>query len=313
LFTRVRVEDLLAAGFGLALAGIAGAGALVRGLHLDEGTYWELTFILAPLALLVFLASLRYAIAGTAPVLNTSLREIGSAFRDWLPFLFFLMFYGTFHARVWLVLNPHDLDAALLALDVRLFGQTPAVLLDRFVSRPITDVLSVAYVSHLILPPLLAFAWYLRNRRVFREFLLAVLLSGLLGAIGYLLVPAVGPAIAFPHLFRHELQGLFFGPISDVLDKVRVPRDVFPSLHVGVSTVVLYYVARLDRWWLAAFLPLILGNWVSTVYLRFHYLVDVFAGWAVAALAIVLAIHLLKLEQRLRMPPPAEAPAPLQT
>jgi membrane-associated phospholipid phosphatase len=310
LFTRIRVEDLLAASFGLALAGIAGVGAVLRGLHLDESTYWELTFILAPLAVLVFLASLRYAIAGGAPVLNETLREIGGTFRDWLPFLFFLMFYGAFHAQVWLVLNPEDRDAALLAWDLRLFGQTPAVFFDRFVHKPITDVLSVAYLSHLILPPLLAFAWYVRNRRIFREFLLAVLLSGVFGAIGYLLVPAVGPAIAFPHLFQHELNGIFYGPINDILDKVRAPRDVFPSLHVGISTIVLFYVARFSRRWLLVFLPFILGNWLSTLYLRCHYLVDVLAGWAVAVLVIVLAKQLIRTEERLRPPPSESVPGP---
>jgi hypothetical protein len=303
LSARIRVEDLLAGSFGVALAAFAGAGAVLRGVHLDEDTFWELNFILAPLAILIFATSMRYVLTGGNPVLGRTMTEVGTAIRDWLPFLFFLMFYGAFHAQIWVLLNPADRDAALLAWDLRLFGQTPAVLFDRIVRQWLTDLLSVAYSSHLVLPPLVAFVWYRRDRRVFRAFLLAVMLSGLLGAIGYLLMPAVGPAVAFPGLFVNELRGFLYGPVSSVLDKVRAPRDVFPSLHVGISTIVLVFSARLGRRWLYALLPLIVGNWISTLYLRCHYLVDVFAGWAVAGLAIALADQLLRVEERLRPTP----------
>jgi len=36
----------------------------------------------------------------------------------------------------------------------------------------------------------------------------------------------------------------------------------------------------------------VLGLWVSTIYLRHHYAVDLLAGWALAPVAIVLAPRL---------------------
>jgi membrane-associated phospholipid phosphatase len=73
---------------------------------------------------------------------------------------------------------------------------------------------------------------------------------------------------------------------------------VFPSLHVGLSSLVLWYGYRLSRRWFWILLLPVVANWVSTVYLRYHYLVDVFAGWVVAAVAIWIAGLLLVLESR---------------
>jgi membrane-associated phospholipid phosphatase len=43
-------------------------------------------------------------------------------------------------------------------------------------------------------------------------------------------------------------------------------------------------------------LPLVLANWLSTLYLRYHYMIDDVAGWATAAIAIAVAAWILRLE-----------------
>lgn len=197
---------------------------------------------------------------------------------------------------------PRDRDAQLLAWDRRFFGETPSVPLERLLAPLLTDILTAAYFLHLVLPPVLAWLWYRKDRAVFREFLLAVLISAFLGSIGYMIVPAVGPGIAFPKLFERGLQGELYRPITTLLEAARAPRDVFPSLHVGVSSIVLFYGARRSRSLFWILLPLVLLNWLSTLYLRYHYLVDVFAGWIVAAGSIALAGWLLRAEARIREP-----------
>jgi membrane-associated phospholipid phosphatase len=293
-----RVEDVLAASFALALVAYGGLRAVIEGVRLDEGEFWDFNFIVAPVSLLIFLASVRYAIGGGGSLLQSTVRDVVDVVRDWLPFLLFLLFYEAFRGHVWTLLHSEDRDAALLAIDRRLFGETPAVWMDRLVSRPATDVMAAAYFLHLVLPPVVAFAWYRRDRRRFRSFLLAVLLAGVMGSIGYMAVPAVGPLVAYPDLFANALDGTLYSPVTTLLDAARAPRDVFPSLHVGLSTIVLWYGAKLGRGWLYVLLPLVVANWVSTIYLRYHYLVDVIAGWAVAAAAIYLSTLLLAMEAR---------------
>jgi membrane-associated phospholipid phosphatase len=73
------------------------------------------------------------------------------------------------------------------------------------------------------------------------------------------------------------------------MDFARIHRDVFPSMHVAISCLVWLYAFRNSRplFWLLS--PLILSLWVSTIYLRYHYLVDVAAGLVLAPASFLLA------------------------
>jgi membrane-associated phospholipid phosphatase len=296
----VRVEDLLACAFTAALAVFAFGAfrSAPTSLGLDETYWWDFSFILAPVSILVFTSAVQFAWGGDAADRPSTLASVSGTIRDWLPFLVLLLTYETFRTGIWKVILVKDLDAELLRLDRRLFGETPAVLLERFVTPGLSNAMAAFYFLHLVLPPVLAMLLYRRRRTLFREFLLAVLLAGCLGSVGYVLVPATGPVVAFPSLFAVPLSGGLYGPVTGILDLARAPRDAFPSLHVGISTLVLWYGFRRSRATGLALLPLALGNWVSTLYLRYHYLVDVFAGWLTAALAAALAGLLLGLETR---------------
>jgi len=143
--------------------------------------------------------------------------------------------------------------------------------------------------------------WYRRDLRVFRGFLLSVLIIFMIGSQGYMLVPAIGPGIAFPSLYHHTLTGSVYTNITELIDTVRAPRDVFPSLHVGLSAIILWFAwPPAGGTTFAIFLLPVLANWISTLYLRAHYTIDVIAGWIVAALSIWLAEQALRLEERLR-------------
>lgn len=297
--TSLRVEDVASIGLTVSLVAFAGFRSALSNLRLDESNWWDLSFILAPVSVLVFFAACRYAWSGDEAGSPSVFLSVGTTLRDWLPFLIFSLTYETFRSRIWSVLLVRDCDEALLGLDRLLFGETSSVLLQPFITPFLTNAMSVFYFLHLVAPPVLAFVLYRRDRRLFREFLFAVLLSGAIGSAGYLALPATGPQVAFPELFHRPLEGDVFDPITRILETARAPRDVFPSLHVGVSTIVLYYAFRRGKSAGLLLLPFVIGNWVSTLYLRYHYLVDVFAGWIVAFLAIALSAYLLGLEKRL--------------
>jgi membrane-associated phospholipid phosphatase len=64
--------------------------------------------------------------------------------------------------------------------------------------------------------------------------------------------------------------------------------DAFPSLHCAVTAFTLLFdrvhAPRRFRLWL---LPII-GLWIATIYLRYHYLTDVIAGMALAGAALAM-------------------------
>jgi membrane-associated phospholipid phosphatase len=307
--TDVRAEDVLTGAAAITLVLLIGTKAL-RTIQLTEANFWDMSFILLPVALLVFSAAVRYAFR---PVGGMAIAEVSAAtghiLRDWSPFLIFLMLYESFRLNTWSLVSPVDKDALLLRTDLTLFGVTPSVPLDRWISPAMTQVMVIAYFLHLILPPLIGLVWYRRDITVFRQFLLSVLVAAMIGGIGYALVPAIGPGVAFPSLYRHALTGSVYENITSLLNTARAPRDAFPSLHVGISSLVLWFAWRRGRAAFAVILPLVAANWLSTLYLRYHYLIDIFAGWAVAIAAIVLSAAILRLEQRIRerVNPPAAA------
>ena len=56
--------------------------------------------------------------------------------------------------------------------------------------------------------------------------------------------------------------------------------DVFPSLHVGVGLFMLLFFRRFDRTiWRIYLIPFVLLV-ISTIYLRYHYLIDLLCGAA---------------------------------
>lgn len=192
-------------------------------------------------------------------------------------------------------------DVELLAIDRALWGglSLPEHAL-RLENAALSEVVSFAYAQFyfLSLLPVCWFAWKRRTAES-RRFLLGLTVMYVCGFVGYLLIPAGGPFIAFPALFPYPPQG---GAITRTLVEVVAQgitgMDVFPSLHCGVSLYVFGFFAsgavlRKSRAYL--FVALILAAicaplTLATVYLRYHYGIDLLAGAALAA-ATLLFLH----------------------
>ena len=115
-----------------------------------------------------------------------------------------------------------------------------------------------------------------------------------IGLLGYTLIPAHGPYIAFATTYLHPVTGWLFTDFNRWLVAIGAPGfDTFPSLHVAVSAVLLFWDRRTaPRWFRLLLLPVVL-LWLSTIYLRYHYVVDLLAGAALAAVCLRLAFHAL--------------------
>ncbi len=73
-------------------------------------------------------------------------------------------------------------------------------------------------------------------------------------------------------------------------------RDCFPSLHTAHTTVVLVFAWRWSARRLSRSSADRAGLYVSTIYLRMHYAVDVLAGFVTAAIAVRLGPRLERQE-----------------
>jgi membrane-associated phospholipid phosphatase len=177
-------------------------------------------------------------------------------------------------------------DAELFRLDRLLTGTTPGLVLQPLVHPALTEALSLCY--GLFIPYLatsLVF-YFFENLALARRFFGGLLGLYWVGFLGYLLVPARGPYLAFPELFTAPLAGGALTEANATLVALGSNHvDVFPSMHGAASAFILAFDRRHSPGRFRLFLVPVVGLWVSTVYLRYHYLVDLLAGFALAALA----------------------------
>ena len=188
-------------------------------------------------------------------------------------------------------INPRDIDPLLIKLDYMIFNGYPTVMLEKIMSPLLTDILQTAYSSYYFLPVSLGIALYLRgDDKVFDLALFLIMLCFYLSYVGYMLMPAIGPRYTINHLQNRDLQGLFItAPLQEFLNRLEgVKRDAFPSGHTGVALTVCYLAWRFEKRLFTIFLPVTLALIAATVYCRYHYVVDVIGGVALALITIVL-------------------------
>jgi membrane-associated phospholipid phosphatase len=191
--------------------------------------------------------------------------------------------------------SPGRWDATFSELDARLFGEFPALWRD-VLGRPswFVDAASLAYVCYYLLPVGLAVLLYRRAARSdFRCFVFTVTLTFFASYVGYFMFPTSGPRTPLPG----EAQSMG-GAVSDAIRAFidfteRTRTDAFPSGHTAVALVCLYFAGRISRRGFAVVVPLVAGIVFSTIYLHYHYVVDVVAGAGLAAGSVWLGPRLV--------------------
>lgn len=225
---------------------------------------------------------------------------VGGLARAGLPLLAVLSLYRTMNFFI-SVVSPVDRDQSLAAIDRFIFfGHNPSYLLERLITPLLTRYLYAVYVAWFPLVFLTILLLFLRgHRRNLNQFLLAMLITFYSGYVSYLFVPAVGPIYAMP--FHIDLNGGALGAFTNgMTHNLGIARDVFPSLHTAITLVMYWAVARSERslrWPARVLAASIL---FSTVYLRFHYVIDVLAGILLAWLTTSLAPRLYAAWERQR-------------
>ncbi len=229
--------------------------------------------------------------------------------RDWVPFLFISFIYENMHDVAGHVMT-FDIAGFLYEWDVAIFGVEPTLWMEKFYHPLLTDFMAFSYALYFAFPLIIMFFLSLHgHRRAFRHIAMALTFSFMLGFLGYLFFPASPPRYLITELFTTgALNGpLLYNRLQAMWDGFSVVGGgAFPRLHVGISTVALIYArryryfSRLYQWIWYLYIPLVISLWVSTVYLRHHWMIDIFAGWAVAYIGCCLADVSLKRWNRLR-------------
>ncbi len=209
--------------------------------------------------------------------------RMSAFFNHFSPILFVIFIYESLGNLIQ-YLQP-DIDPKLMQIDFFIFGVHPTLWMEQWIVPWFTDVMSLAYLSYYFIPVAFIVVLHRKGRVAEFERCIFILLFGYyISFIGYILFPAIGPRYAMAHLYSIPLEGSFITDfVRDTLNALEHnKRDVMPSGHTQIVLMVLLLAHRYEKILFYIFLPIIGGLILSTVYLRYHYVIDLMVGGALA-------------------------------
>ncbi|HUA65192.1 MAG TPA: phosphatase PAP2 family protein [Alphaproteobacteria bacterium] len=292
---RCRLEDVLAACVSLALVLLC---VTTRLIHSFQVGFLDVVFILLPVGVLGVKTLLGMLSSGTNDEQDSDptkfvfsfFRPLAKIMRDWFPFVLLTACYYSLFGNLILRINPNLADPTLSKIDAAIFGTQPSFLLEPFIRPGITDFFSIIYFSHVIVFPGAALYFYVKGEeKPFRRIMMGLLTIMLMGFTSYALVPAVGPESYFASHYTHDLSGQSISRGVDyIIQKGRVSFDCFPSLHVGIPLLLTFYIRQYRPKWFIPMALYVACMCCATIYLRYHYVIDVIASFAFAPAAYFL-------------------------
>jgi hypothetical protein len=229
-----------------------------------------------------------------------TMNRIGRFLRDWSPVLVILFLYlvgftvvQRFHLPVFY--RPQFDADRLLGL-----GQLPTIRLQHAIGTPPTwlDAYAVAtYLTHFFFPLLVGFYLWWRRSEGFTRLMYADIVVSALACVTTVLAPTAPPWLAAQHglapgvhdVLRHALTQIGLSDLAQYKGDAKAYNTVaaFPSIHAAFPVLGLMALVRYGapRWAQLAQVVQLLSVWFVIVWTGEHYVVDVIAGVAYAAVS----------------------------
>jgi hypothetical protein len=182
-------------------------------------------------------------------------------------------------------------DDWVYAIDRALFGGDP----QRFLARCSTPWLSTATMAGY-----LGFAGFLFYLFLSEGFVLQhatgrvqlglMRLYGI-GFSGYILLPAAGPVFHHPQLLAPIRHSAFSAALQPWVLGNCTRVDVCPSIHAAVCAFTLIWTYQRSRWLFWCLLPVGAALLLGTVYLQYHYVLDLPFGLLLGTVAALSVSH----------------------
>ena len=201
-------------------------------------------------------------------------------------------------------------DQFLIEADRFLFGTDPTHVLFNIANPYLTELLQIVYGTFFFLPIILGVSLLRKNKKKELYYMAFIIVLGfVLSYMGYFLLPSIGPRFTLHDfdLTNVELPGLYLTnflreivnagesiPAGTPNPALVVQRDAFPSGHTQMTLLVMYLSIKFKSRSKYFFIPNGTLLIFATVYLRYHYVVDLIAGAIFMVLTLWLGKHLFK-------------------
>src|SRR5580765_4538811 len=199
------------------------------------------------------------------------------------------------------------LDPTFIRWENNLFGGQASVwFMEKLPYLPISELFYLAYFSYYIMIGGTGIALFIRNRRQFFHYVSVVSFLFYVCYLIYIFLPVIGSRAFFHQVEGYSLpleyqrfaatdlyppsvtSGPMFHLMRFIYRVFEAPGAAFPSSHVAVAICTVSFSFRYLRPIRYYHLTLAILLCLSTVYCRYHYVLDVLAGLLTAAFVIPL-------------------------
>ena len=197
------------------------------------------------------------------------------------------------------------LDPLVAQWEQQLFGCQPSVLfMHKLPWLTVSELFYISYFSYYIMIAGVGIALFLRSRQQFFHYVSVVSFLFYVCYLIYIVLPVIGSRAFFRQVDGYSLPavtqqlavtdaypeavqaGPFFNIMKWVYRMFEAPGAALPSSHVAVALCTVFFSFRYLRRIRYLHLTVAFLLCLSTVYCRYHYVVDVLAGLATAAVVI---------------------------
>lgn len=200
------------------------------------------------------------------------------------------------------------LDPAIIRWEQALFGFQPSVLfMAKLPYLAVSELFYASYFSYYVMIAGVGIALYFRERRQFYHYVSVVSFVFYVCYTIYIIVPIIGPRVFFHEVggysIPEELQqlaptdlypeavqtGVFFHIMAFIYRTFEAPGAAMPSSHVAIAITTVFFSFRYLRRIRFIHLAVATLLCLSTIYCRYHYVLDVLAGIVTASLLVPTA------------------------
>ena len=199
------------------------------------------------------------------------------------------------------------LDPMVAQWEQQIFGCQPSVLfMEKLPWLVVSELFYISYFSYYVTIAGVGIALFVRSRQQFYHYVSVVSFLFYVCYLIYIILPVIGSRAFFHQVEGYMLPGvtqqlavtdaypesvqagIFFHIMKWMYRVFEAPGAALPSSHVAVALCTVYFSFRYLRPIRYAHLAVACLLCLSTIYCRYHYVVDVLAGLLAAAILVPL-------------------------
>jgi membrane-associated phospholipid phosphatase len=180
------------------------------------------------------------------------------------------------------------LDPAIIRMEMAVFGFMPSLAFSDCCPQPwFSEMMHAGYFSFYLIILFFAVYYFVKRPELFPRRMFGFFFAFYVFYLIFDLFPSAGPQYFFSPPANAVPPGYF---ITDLMNRILLfgdrPTGAFPSSHIGMTWLIMYFffrdARRLFYLWL---LPALILTF-ATVYIKAHYAVDVIGGFLMVPLLV---------------------------